>query len=370
MPASDFTFVVCNLAGAPQGELTGASDRKVRHAFNGRRKTASCRIRIDNPLADLLTSGQALVKVYDGTTLTFTGETVTAQEASGEGAGSIALGFGDAFGRLGARLLGKTTTGYTDGTALSPVNKSTLLGNMLTAANTAGYTGIDLGTVTAGAGTGFVALAPYSYADAAMGQVINQLDGPDVEVVPLEPTAVAGGVRIAQMNVVPVLGSARANVIFEYGTGRKNIADYTRATDFGLLLNSAYNLAPAGNAGGSVVTATDSTSITTYGLREGVVSSGDLAVDALRQSLTSENVRIRKVPRVLIQIQPARDDPAAPGRIPQYGVDYFLGDTITVRVVNPVTGYVRVNAALRVYAVDWAIDDEGASLPVLSLTAD
>lgn len=362
-------FVAADLlTGAPVGELGQAYDRKVRHAFNGRLKTASCRVRLDNPLADFLLTGSALLKAYEDTTLRFVGSLQTAEESAAGDGGSIALTFADPWARMAARLVGKDAVGYRDGTAGSPKDKTVLVTNLLAAANASAYTGITLGTATNTTATGYVEATPYKQADTAITELVNTLDGPDIEVVPQEPATIGAGLELARLNIVPALGASRPDAVFEYGTGRRNVASYKRALDLTNLLNRAYSLPPSADSLGGVLTSTDATSQADYGVYERVVAA-DVDVASLRQDLADEHVRVRKDPRALVTFQPTREDPRYPGRVPQYGVDFFLGDVVPFRAVSE-AGVVRVNANLRVFAVDWAIDNNGLAIPSLSLTAD
>lgn len=367
-PGPRWRFVACELDGTPIGDLGQAYDRKVRHAFNGRLKTCSFRLRLDNPIADALLAGAALVKAYEDQELRLVGELASFEEvASGDG-GSLAFTFADALARLGWRLLGKDAVGYVDGTAASPIDKSTLASNLLAAANASGYTGIEAGDVTTTGSTGSVAFAPYKDALSALGEIVNAIDGPDIELLPVEPTTNGSGVQIGELTVQPAIGEAKPNAAFEYGYGRRNVASYKRRGDLTILLNRAYNLPPSSDTTATVMTATDATSITNYGLREGLVAT-DVEVAELRQDLVDEHVAIRKSPRVLIEFQPTREDPATPGRVPQYGQDFTLGDAVPFRAVSE-AGVVRVDALLRVYAIDWAIDDNGTAAPTFTLTSE
>lgn len=361
-------FIVTDLDGVQVGEIA-ARQRKVRHAFNARAKTASCSLRLDDPLVDFILDGRALLKAYEGDTLRFVGPLATYEETSDGTGGSVALTFADPWTILIARLLGKTTTGYADGSAGSLKDKTLLVTNLLAAANAEGYTGIEIGDTVDTGSTSFVAFPPYKIAADAIAEVVNALDGPDIEVVPHEPTDVGGGdIQIATLDVKSAIGGSRPNAAWEYGTGKRNVASYSRRGDLTLLLNRGFALPPSSDAAGVVVTDDDATSIADYGLREGLVST-DVDVAQLRQALVDEHVRIRKNPRVIVTFQPVKVDSTTLGRVPEYGVDFALGDTVPFRAVSE-AGVVRVNAFLRVYAVDWTIDDNGASLPSFTLTPE
>jgi hypothetical protein len=356
-------LVARDRTGSAQGELLGASQRRVRHAFNGKASTITGRLRLDNPLADLILSGSALLTAYDGTLHRLTAILDSAEEVTDAQGGGVSFVFSDPWVVLSDRLIGKTSAGYTDGTALAPVDKTTLVEHILAAAN-ADYTGIDIGERIPTGSTGFAAFAPFKPAADAISEIVNNLDGPDVRLVTQEPQAVAGGVRLARLDIVAALGHARPEVVFEYGTGKRNVAAYQRAVT-GRVTNRIYGLPQDGAA---AVFASDGPSIATYGVREQAISA-DLPT-ALLQRLADEHVRVRKAPRQIITFQPTRQDPSAPGRVPQFDRDFSLGDAVTFRAVNPTTGSVRVNASLRVYAVEWAIDEQGAAVPSFTLTAD
>lgn len=365
-----WTYVIADrVTGAPIGELDNAGERTVRHAFNGRLKTAACRIRLTHPLADTILGGAVLLKAYEDTTLRFVGHLQTFEEVGAGDGGSIRLNFADAMAVLSKRLVGKTATGYTDGDALNTRDKSTLITNLLAAANASAWTGVEAGTVVATGSSSWVTLSPYSPALDAITGIVNNLDGPDIDLVAQEPFAAGGGLRLGLLTVRPVIGTTRPEVGFEYGFGKRNVADYRRTGDLTLMLNRGYGLPPGTAPGGTVVTATDGASQAAFGVLEGTVPS-ELATDGLRQKLVDEHVRVRKVPRVIVGFTPTRDDPARPGRVPQYGTDFGLGDVVRFRAVQPDTGSVRVDALMRVYAVDWTIDNEGASVPAFTLTAD
>lgn len=369
-----FVYIVADPStGANIGELRNAGNRSVNLAVN-RNPTASATIRVDHPYADRLLSGASLLKVYEAgppfatPALRFIGHVAGVEEV-GEGnglPGSLAVTFGGPFTRFGERLLGKTTTGYADGTALAPVDMSTLVANLVTAANGEGYTGVDLGTVTAAGSTSYLTFTPYKPAADAINEVVNSLGGPDFKLAAIEPLVVAGGLRIATMDVKASVGTSKPAAAFEYGVGRRNVTTYNRRVNYAIA-NAVYGLPPSSNPAAAVVASTDAGSIATYGRREALVGT-DLAVDALRQRLVDETVRIRKNPQQVITFQPAREDAARPGSVPRFGVDFDLGDVVPFRAVSG--GTVRVNAGLRVYGVSWSIDANGAARPTFTLTAD
>ncbi len=362
LPSRQWRIVATTLNGTPIGEVINARRRRVSLGLN-RVPTCQFDVRLDDALADSLLGCQALVKVYDNAVLRLVSQVVSAEEIGGAGISVTCAGPG---WRLSKRLIGKTTTGYKQGTAAAPVDAGQILTSILAAVNADGYTGITAGTVAASTNT-YVAYAPYKRASEAFSEISSTIDGPDYEFAPHEPSAVAGGTRIATLNAAGAIGSAKPDAIFEYATGRRNVTSYTRQVSIEGLLNAGYGL--ASDPAGTPVTAADAGSQATWGLYEDTVPS-DLAVQLLRQKLVNEHVRVRKAPRQLITFQPTRDDPSQPGRVPRFGSDFAIGDSVTFRAVQPETGAVRVNAALRVYAIEFSIDEEGAAVPTLTLTAE
>lgn len=370
-----FIYVITDADARALGHLRGAKTRRVAIGIN-RNPVVSTVLRLDDPLTNAILGGKTYCKVYERDpnvgifAIRFVGR-IGALDESGDGGGmpgSVGVTFGGPFTPFAKRLLGKTPTGYEDGTPLAPKDKSELLAGLVLAANAEGYTGVDLGTVSNVGVADYLKYTPFKKASDAIGEVVNTIDGPDFELVMQEPQVVAGGIKIANMNVLPVVGQARPAAVWEYATGRHNVSDYKRVVSYDLA-NRVYGLPPASNPTGAVVMAEDTESISAFDLQEELVGT-DLEVEQFRQSVVDEHVRIRKQPQQTITFTPARDDPSKPGRVPRYGIDFFLGDSVPFRAVDPVTRQVRVNAMLRVYAVDWEIDDAGVLSPKLTLTGD
>lgn len=376
-----FRYVLTNPAGVALGELQNVKAGRVGHAFNGRPFTAQATVRLDNPLADVILSGDALLKVYEGTMLRFVGSLDTFEEVGGGdvGVGSIATVWADAWWVLARRAIGKSATGYTDGTAAAQKDKSTLVANVLNAANNDGHTGLELGTVTLCGVNGYAAFAPYKDAASAIGELgVGQSNGPEVITRPSEPASVTGGTRTAYLDVLPAVGQARPVAVFEYGTGRKNVATYRRAGSNSGRAQRVYALPSSSEVGAVATVATDLAAVAAGAPTLDAVIAPAVTVPAMRQTIADEHLRLRKVTRFLITFEPVPDDPDRPGRVPRFGTaaevqagtaDYSLGDLVTFRAVEPATGAVRVNAQLRVYAGEWATDRDPAAL-ALTLIAD
>lgn len=139
-------FGLCDLAGAPIGEVLNATERRLTLPLNGL-PTASFKLRLDDPLANQISDrdGDCLVKVYQGSTLRFIGDITTVEE-SGEGESqSLVVNAAGPLWRLQKRLVGISATGATLG--YTAIAANTILVEQLTTANTAHDTGIRTGTV-------------------------------------------------------------------------------------------------------------------------------------------------------------------------------------------------------------------------------
>jgi hypothetical protein len=107
----------------------------------------------------------------------------------------------------------------------------------------------------------------------------------------------------------------------------------------------------------------DASSISTYNLQMGdVLSAADISDQAMLDGLVQASLAVRKQPRILVDAQPPQ------GSIgPLYGVDYVVGDTVTVRIVVPELNAVLVNGAVRIWGVDITVDEWGNEQPVFRL---
>lgn len=360
-------FILSDLTGVEVAEVFQASSRACSRPLNGL-PTASFTIALENPIADTIIGstplqyGNLLLKVYRGSTRMLVGPIVALEEnVSGE-RGTLSVTAAGSLWRLYRRLIGKTTAGYGDGTPLVMKDLGTIAKNMIDVANAEGDTGIRPGTITASTSS-FV--GPWYF--KKIGEAIIEigpgtLGGFDFTIDPEEPVVDAGGLKIGTFRAGPFLGTTR-NLVFEYGTGLRNVASYRRPITAEGLANKVYHLAPgfpdSVDAGlTAVISATDSASIAARLIHEDVVNA-DLSPDDLRQKLVNEHVAIRKRPRELVVFNPTRNLPY------NYGTDYVEGDVVTARAVY--NSKVRFDAAFRLYGCDFAIDDQGNEQVELTL---
>lgn len=187
----------------------------------------------------------------------------------------------------------------------------------------------------------------------------------NIQFVPVEPVqdgteadGVTPKIHLWTMNVAPDIGDVRPNVIFEYAIGNRAIKTYNKLLTRETLCNQAVSLPTADDA--DVRTSKDDASIAAIGLFEEVVT-GDFVAPGLRQAYADANVDLRKFPQQIFDFEPT------PVNSPVYGVDYFLGDSVTARVL--INGIERFNATVRVHSVTITIDDAGTVTTVPNLRA-
>lgn len=374
-----WTLELLDYAGVAIGELQNASARKFTDPLNAP-KVSTGQIRLDNDLAPDVLDLARLLRCKRNGVLVGMLPLQSGEEVASEGIATIPYVATDPLGDILAdRLIGKGVdakgkgVGYAQGTALLPVVRGQIAKAIIDVTNAAdGFTGVATdNTWITDASTGYVGPWYFKQIAEAILEMSATLDGYDFEIRPTEPVDIGFGAanpKIAEFRTYVARGSAKPDVIFEYGFGKTNLRGYRRPRTIADLLNRAYSLPqgfpdaavqltpPDANGNGDTyqtVVANDydaSASVTKWKLREGVVS-GDLTVDAFRKTLCNEHVRIRRNPREQIIIELASNIEY------DYGVDYGVGDIVTARAkVNDV---MRFDATFRIYAVNFDIDENG-----------
>lgn len=346
------------LSGGSRRALSFATAKKPGRALNAPR-TVTFGVPIDDPHADFLLEGDALIKAYErdpatgAKTLTHHCRLVTAHEQSA--AGIIACSAADPLWVLARRLIGKSTSGYSKGTAVSPVDSGAIIADILAVANAEAETGVGLGTVGTSVATNVQAVFYKPAADAIL-ELVRQLDGPDINLVPIEYTAG----KIARLDVPAYLGSRRPSALFEHGGGKRNVENYERPVTLDGTANRIHTLPPSyPNSTDAVLVDSDPASIAQRGLLETVLAS-DLQVTALRQALTDYHLQVRKGPRQTIVFTPAAGDAT-----PRLGRDFDIGDIVPFRAWRQRRGdtkpRLRIDAELRVFSAE--VDGDNPTAP-------
>lgn len=360
---ASWRFVLTDATSRPVGEVLNAQDRQVAIPLN-RLDTASFKVRLDNPLADYLVSTSGYVKGYRDSSLLFHGPIISAAEVGDANSATVAVNCVGAGWILQKRLAGKSSTGTTFGSA---TDRAQIIKSLIDTANSESETGIDTsGSMTSASAVTYTA-GPFRPITEIITELSSSLDGFDWRIFPSE-NYVSGAVanqKIGQFYAAPIIGSEQPNAVFEWGTGRCNMASYTRTVTRDTQANKVYHFTSAGPdaPGYPTVSAIDSQSITDWKLLEDLVQA-DLLNSTLRQRLVDEHVNVRKNPRQVIQFDP-HVDPQATGRLPQYGTDYGVGDAVRARAAYGRS--VRFDAMMRVWGVTFNIDSNGLERATLTL---
>jgi hypothetical protein len=376
-----WTFVAIDRFGNELGELRRAHDRQVTpRPINGL-GTAQLRLRLDDPQSLLWQDGRNLLKVYelDGNDVQqtrFVGPMTSYEEVDDDQNESVVLGFTSGGWRLADRLIGKSATGFTGGsTPTSLVDRAELMARVLDAVNAENWTGIARGTIGLSGGTTYVSDWLYKKALDAWTELAVALDAPDWEIEPLEPLDYGGA--IGRLNTAAFFGANEPNAVWEYGIGKHNVKTWRRTIDPKLVANSVYALTPGypDNDSTPPANAQDATSIAARGLHEDVIAA-DLSVPQLRTALAQQHVAVRKAPRQVITFDPRLEI----AKDLRYRVDYKEGDLVWFHALREFPIYDAtgtfiedtqqidvVDAALRIYAVTFNIDDAGNATPSFTL---
>lgn len=368
-----FAFVLTDLAGTELSELPAASAKSATRAVRGA-GTSEVTIPSWHEDSDMLLAAETLLQVWQISdtdasqrALFAHHRCVAVDEVRTETGGTIKATFADPMWVLGSRLIGKSASGYSRGSAASPVDRGTIISEIVTAANAERPSGIVMGSV-ATSSTTFVEGWYYKPASEAIAELCAGLDAPDFIV---RPTLLQPSGAFATLDVAPVIGTYRPDAVWEYGDGRANVSGYQRAVSNAGLCNRAFSL-PSGfpdNATGSVLVREDAGSQAARGLWESVVPS-DQPVDGLRDQLLQSHVNVRSTPRQTITFTPKRSIGGS-DRVPILGSDWDVGDTFPFRathVLRDGTRQKRINATMRAYSATVSVESDGSTSFAVTLT--
>lgn len=375
------------------GDLANATDRKFSFKLN-QPQTVSFTLPITDPLAAEIISavgnatGMPIIKLYRDTTLKMVAEVLTTELVSASPNNAIrVVAVETMWNRLTKRLLpdSKTRLGYTIKT---PTERSAAISEQLNDLNgdtpsgiepgsTIGYSTLTsftnqpaTGTITtteAVDGTSnasnTITGGPWSYKPFLewVQELAFTLNGFDFWQDPLDPVINAGVSGL--LNIADTRGAAKPEAIFEYGTGKANVTEYSYSLSGDTLLNTAHGLPPAWPSGVAVV-ARDWNALAAFRQREEVVSS-DLVSQSLRQQLMNEHVSVRKQYRRVFTFVPQIEDGT---RTPRFSVDYDIGDYVEGRVRDE--GLLLLQGAVRVYGADVEVSNEGQIKTTLTLVQE
>lgn len=384
MALNEWRWLYADRNFIPQGELLNLRDRTLSLALS-KIDTCSFSMRTDHYLSDALLSLEGFLKVYRNNTLLFYGPLVDATETVDEGGGRISFNAASQAWALQYRFPAKTVSGNT---FPAGTDRAIIVSNMLSAALETQYDDVTNPWITPDdfrrRGSTFYkgTTLPYPISSAAtlaavykiptytsfmtmVTELASGLGGFDWRFMPFD-NFVNGAVtdyEIMALWAAPTIGTARPEAIFEFGDGRLNMKSYTRTRSRQTQANVVTHLLsnePEANPPMKINT----TSTSKWGVMEDLAQVGDLTDPTLRQQLVDEHVNIRMEPRHTIVFDPTPD--YGSGRLPRFGVDYNVGDTITARAVSQ--GKQRFNAQFRVWGIEFTIDESGVETPKLTLS--
>jgi hypothetical protein len=356
-----WSFVLTNLSGTTFGELTNADERKVTLPHL-RVPSATFKIPLEHPRAADLLDNDCLLECWrtDPVTaqkdLAFRGPIVTVEEGGEGGVKTVNGTAAGPFWRLTKRVIPQSAaiSGYT----IASTELGLIARDVIDSLNVVHYTGISKGThattgITATVGPWFLKNGAEAIAELSSG-----LGSFEYEVAPVKNAntfSPGGWPEIGVLNVAPIIGVTRPDAIFEYGgSGRPNVASYSRTVDRSGLLNEALVSVqgwPDAAAGHALLARSDVGSIAARGLFTEVVNDAGILDDSMREKLGDEHLYYRKNPRTRITFSPVRNANLRPF------VHYKTGDTVRARAT--VNGSLRFDAWFRIWGVEIGITKNG-----------
>jgi hypothetical protein len=345
-------FILTDRVGGHLGEFTNIYDRQVNLPLS-RTPSASFRVRWDEPLADEIMHGhETLLKVYDpDKNLRFHGRPVSLEAVGEAGGQSLACTYAGATWNWQYRLMSEAAKAVVATTA----DRAQIARTLIQAANNAGETGIFPISFTCGSVLSGFSYGPLDPLSELITRLADALDGFDWVEQPVEWSS---GV-LANWNGAAVWGGTQENAVFEYAGGASNVVNFSWNKDWSTLGNHLYHVADDGldQPGSPLLQIANTNSITEHGLMQAVVDGDGIVDTNLRNALLADHLAIRAHPREVYTFTPEYDDPERPGRVPVFGRDYDVGDSVRLRCGHEngtvFDGYVRV------YSVQLAINSEG-----------
>jgi len=354
----------------PLGDILNFREAKLTLPLN-KVNTASFNIRLDNPLAVSMISDLGYLKIYRNKVLLFYGPLITVAEVGAGDNATIQVNASGPEWIFTQRLRGRQASGIK---TLGANARSAKFIEHLASANAEGETHIDYTTgPISGGSTAIYESTPYRTLAEVLDDMSNTAEGFDWDIIPQENyiNGLVVSQKIGRIIIANEINVEQANAVFEWGVGRNNIASFTRTVDRTTLANRAYNFTAAGPeaAGAPTVSAENASSISTYGLQEALVTANILNT-TLRQALVNENIEVRKNPRQTIVFQPSTN--VAPNAltgvspVPSVGVDYKIGDSVRVRIVQKEV--IHFDAMVRVWGAEYALDENFKETQTLTLS--
>jgi len=358
-----WAWVLTDLAGNALGEIQNATDRRMSLGLN-RTASASCSIRLDNALTTKVFEDDRRIKVYNGSTLMFHGDVVSAElSGSGSEMPTVALNAANPAWKLSRRLINLSTGNkkYTGDKAKSARKIINELNTDTGTYPTNPETGVEVlseGSYTGGSGE--YEATPYKSALTAINDMAHTLSAFDWYISPIEYNASG---KYGKFEAGSTFGSDKSSsTYFEFGgggrIGQANVRQINFIRDLSDLTNKAFHM-PSNLETESVLSEADAASITHRGRFEAVADAFGFDVTALREAWLDEFIRVKKNPRFVLTMTLDNDD--GTGRVPKMGAsnDYWLGDFVHVRGWLPNTAGQLFDGKVRVYGIEVEVNDAG-----------
>lgn len=388
---ADWKIILTDLDWVPLGEITALFEFTLTKPLNAA-DTCSFRVRYDNPLYEQLDSLECYVKVYRDNVLEFFGPVLTCETTGASEAASAAVtasGPSWVFDRLPVWSLSSMGSTVDRGAYFAAVAQASIT-NAWNSAYPAGGTWCVLPVWVPPVTLGLSYLVPYlapgetKTLQSFLNEIAAGLDGFDWIIVPTEPTDNwSSSISTSPATTFPSIGTftsqaeigtTRPDVIFEYGMGQRSLAEFQSVTtreeqatrvhtnytqEDGTTTREVYPdlaLLPVGPA--------YQPSARKWGLLYGEVSL-DIPEASTRQEVLEGVHALRKEPRRRLTITPRSYYPDE-SNPPAYRDDWNLGDTVGVRIAGA-TGEMRINASVRIFAVQFTLSDNGAEKIALTV---
>lgn len=357
-----------NLEGVRVGEIINGYERKYT-ANLSKPSTASFQIRKDNAIIPYLFSQEEdyLLQIWQGETLRMWGPILTSNLAMTEGSvPSVAVTAADPAWRMGRRFYWGYGAGFVQSTADKALLAQALIGFQNSRSEGAGIasTGIYAGYSNTCGSTGAYSIPTGKSGLQGIQELAQGFDGFDWYIEPLStPNPVSpnapyiGGFRAAA-----IVGVEKSGVAFEFGVGRRNMRAINYLRDQTSRANSVINMSEEGYEVTPLNTAPiigkiDKENWERYGLLEDMAELSGVPTVALREQYAQEALNVRKFPRRVLSMTSDIDD--GTGRVPQFGSDYWLGDTVPARAM--IDGDLIFNGNVRVYSVEVSLNNAGTA---------
>lgn len=363
-----WTFEATDLFGNSLGEVVNPDARRVASGIK-RPSTANFTINVENPIFKRIRALDyaVLIKAYYGAQLRFHGNLTNYQRVSESGKRTVMFTASDPYAfRFPKRFLNMTPNIVPYG----PENRGALVRDFLDAVHDQYGLGVRTGVQPFSAGDEVTYnLSPFKPLNEFVAELSAGDAGFEWRILPIEYENGYQGDWIAANR----LGVARPNAIFEHNYGANNVTRAEELGDLTTMMNMAMHIAETGPGapGAPVVTGTNTGSIQKFGYQQNLVSAQITDLD-MRQALVDDAVQIAGDWRRVFSFQPAVYDADHPGRVPQLGQDYDVGDTVRARASdNPNDpDAMWFDGWARVWAVEDAPDRTGKITRTLTLIED